>query len=133
MTKKKTIAEKTAKLTKGGKVHATGRRAFAQGDVLFVPCDGVPSGARAVAPDKGRLVVAHSETGHDHFIAAIPGAEMFQHPTDPLVCFLRLAQDVELEHARTFDTHATFCIPKGTYEMRRQVEQTPDGMQMVVD
>ena len=133
MTKRQTIQEKTAKRTHGGRVQLSGRKPFAQGDVFFVPIEAVPAGAELVKVKGGRIVVAHSETGHDHYIAAIPGAEMFTAPKDPNVCFLRLAADVDLVHARPFDTHVTMKLPRGTYEVRRQREYTPEGFRRVED
>jgi hypothetical protein len=38
----------------------------AQGDVFFRRVDVLPNGVKPVAAVNGRVVVTHSETGHDH-------------------------------------------------------------------
>jgi hypothetical protein len=45
---------------------------FAQGEITTDVVDRLPEGAtlRKVAPINGRLVVSHSEQGHDHYIPA---------------------------------------------------------------
>ena len=47
------------------------RRAYRQGDVLLVPCAGIPADACEEAPEGGRVILAHGErTGHCHAMAA---------------------------------------------------------------
>ena len=113
----------------------------AQGDVLFRRVKSMPAGVKEVSREDGALVVAHSETGHHHLVMA-EGVQMFDHPTDPLVRFLRvpaqLADGVDVTHHRPWDTHATLRLlgdSKGEtiYEVRRQREYTPEGWRRVED
>ena len=111
----------------------------AQGDLLIrrIADDAIPAGAEEVAPTGGRHVVAHSETGHHHYLDAT-GVTLLRVPGDPMVAYLVIASDAEheyarLEHARPWDTHETIAIPPGTYELRRQREYTPEGWRRVED
>jgi hypothetical protein len=105
----------------------------AQGDVLAMRVEKIPTGAKQ-APKTDRIVVAHSETGHDHYLAAA-GVEKFDHPTDPLICYLRIEgpDGAVLTHARAHDTHAPLRLPPGVWEIRRQREYTPAGWARVED
>lgn len=108
----------------------------AQGDVLFevvdstaVPADAKPVGRAA----DGRLIVAHSETGHHH---AFPDGSLVEMLTtsDPRVCYLRCEQTSTLLHERAWDTHAPTEFGGGlTYKVYRQIEETPEGWQFVAD
>jgi hypothetical protein len=106
----------------------------AQGDVYIRRVSAIPSGAREIAPTDGRHVIAHSETGHDHFVRAAGGAIGFYEHDEPLVCYLRVEVPLaEVMHAREFDTHESIGLPPGIYEIRRQREMTPDGWRPVED
>jgi hypothetical protein len=106
------------------------RSMAAQGDVLFRRVAAIPNSARE-RPRAGPLVVAHSETGHDHVIHA-SAVTLFE-TADPLVCFLRLDSPfADVEHLRPYDTHETLRLlgdPGGSafYELRRQREHVPDA------
>lgn len=113
----------------------------AQGDVLFRRVKSMPKGVTEVPREEGALVVAHSETGHHHLVSA-KGVQMFQHPADPLVRFLKvpaqLADGVDVTHHRPWDTHATLRLlgdaaGEVIYEIRRQREHTPEGWRQVED
>jgi hypothetical protein len=109
----------------------------AQGDVLIRRINKLPKGVKAVSAEKGRFVVAHSETGHDHIIAERPNVKMYT-GADPLVSYLEVIEATEqtealLEHLRGFDTHETISIRPGFYELRRQREHTPQGWRRVED
>jgi hypothetical protein len=103
----------------------------AQGDVLFRRIAVLPSEAKP-SNEKGRIIVAHSETGHHH---AIDDSGVVRFETgDPLVCYLQLASDCDVVHHRPFDTHATVrLIGPGIFEVRRQREYTPQGWRRVED
>ena len=112
----------------------------AQGDVLFRRVKSMPDGVKPVER-QGDLVVAHSETGHHHVIRH-PAVMLFEHPTDPLVSFVRvppkLADSVDVEHLRPFDTHETLRLLNETeseviFEIRRQREYVPEGWRRVED
>lgn len=103
----------------------------AQGDILVMRIDEIPTNAREVE-SKNRVIVAHSETGHDHYLEPT-GVQFYEH-TDPLVCFLRVeGAFADIMHARPFDTHETIRLPRGLYKIHRQREMTPEGWQQVQD
>ena len=108
------------------------RNIGAQGDVVFRRIDKLPDGAKAVQ-EKGRIVVAHSETGHHHAIDDT-GVVRFE-AGDPMVCYLQLAGDhCDVVHHRPFDTHETLrLLGSGIFEVRRQREYTPQGLRRVED
>lgn len=109
-------------------------KVFAQGDVIFLRVEELPESLVEVPRDeKGRLVTAHSETGHHH---AIDGddARLFQEPNDPLVAYLSVeGGGVELVHHRPVDTHAPIHFPAGIWKVSRQQEYTPEGWRRVED
>lgn len=106
----------------------------AQGDLLIRRIERLPENVRPEKPNNRHFIVAHSETSHHHVVDAKPGVEYFV-TDDPLVAYLRVVDQTEttLEHLRSFDTHESFLIPGGTYEIRRQREYTPEGWRRVAD
>jgi hypothetical protein len=95
-----------------------GQRLYRQGDVLLRPVETIPTAAREVERDAGRIILAHGEvTGHAHAISA-PPAEATLLTTDENERFLRLVDDVALEH----EEHATLVIPAGMYRVVQQRE-----------
>lgn len=109
----------------------------AQGDTLFRRINALPAGATpAVETDPGKVVVAHSETGHHHFFEAVPGITRYT-SADPLVGYLTVdascADGVALIHGRAHDTHESISFGPGTYEVRRQREYVPGGFRRVED
>lgn len=110
-------------------------RDAAQGDIYVRRVRGVPKSAtRRIAPAAGRVIVAHSETGHHHYAAAA-AVEGWEDPADPMVCYLRVtAPGAQLEHGRAWDTHETLALREGrVYEIRRQEELAPEGWRQVQD
>lgn len=105
----------------------------AQGDVFVRRVSALPDGLRAAEAVAGRHVVAHSETGHHHWLAA-SGVERWEDPTDPLRCFLRIGDvGAVLTHDRAHDTHAPLLLGGGIWEVRRQREYSPAGWRRAVD
>ena len=106
----------------------------AQGDLLITRIKSLPKFAKPLKAEKGKFILAHSETGHHHTVAEHPGVEFFA-GEDPLVSYLRVIDNVEvtLEHERSFDTHESLLLKGGTYEIRRQREYTPQGWRKVQD
>lgn len=116
----------------------------AQGDVVFRKVGELPKGAKEIRRQDGKLVVAHSETGHHHVVSD-PCAKLFSHPTDPMLSFLKIpgtmranSDGVDVEHLRPWDTHETLKllgnITQDTiYEIRRQREWVPEGWRRVED
>lgn len=104
----------------------------AQGDLYARKIRALPTGLVRREPDSGRHVVAHSETGHHHYLMAA-GVECWDDPKDPLICYLQIASEATLTHARSWDTHAPITLGKGVWEIRRQEEMTPEGWRQVQD
>lgn len=115
----------------------TFKKQAAQGDLLIRRIDKLPSGVKLVVPTDGQHIVAHSETGHNHVIAARPNVELYT-TGDPMISYLQVieatdATETLLEHLRSYDTHETIKISPGIYEVRRQREYTPEGWRRVED
>lgn len=110
--------------------------AAAQGDVCFIRREALPDGVREIAPVNGRIVVTHSETGHDHVMvldrAETPAVRMYG-GDNPLVAWLEVNRPTALEHLRPHDTHEPILFGPGIYEIRRQREYTPEGFRRVED
>lgn len=114
-----------------------------QGDALMFRVDSLPADAVPVKPENGMLLVTHSETGHHHAVDVKPGLELFQHPSDPLVGWLKISKEVQyadVVHHRAWDTHETLRLlysdsPAGEtiFEIRRQREHSPEGWRRVED
>jgi hypothetical protein len=100
-----------------------------QGDVALVRVETAPKGATEVPRENGGVVLAHGEaTGHVH---------QFR---DPGVCMLRregvsaaVVSIVDAEALLVHEEHATIPVPPGHYEVRRQVEYTPEELRNVAD
>lgn len=126
-TEREYTLDAISKLDKGPRVV---NRMAAQGDLLIRRVESIPADAKR-EERKGRLILAHSETGHHH---AIDAADVVRFvPNDPLICFLQVASEADVVHHRNFDTHATLRLPPGNYEVRRQKEYTPEGYRRVED
>lgn len=110
-------------------------RTAAQGDVYFVRVSDdfvVPENFVEVAPENGKLIVTHSETGHHHVMSPL-NAHMFRNPDSEYDAVLVIDRPTALEHERSFDTHAPILFTEGTYKVRRQREYTPEGYRRVQD
>lgn len=104
----------------------------AQGDILIMAVDAIPTNTIERQPRDGHYVLAHSETGHQHIVDA-KNAQFWESP-NPLVCFLKIdGEYADLVHQRSFDTHETIRIPAGNYQIRRQREWSPAGWRRVKD
>ena len=106
----------------------------AQGDLLICRIEKLPENIKQEKSIEGRFIVAHSESGHHHVIAEKPGVEYFS-GEDPMVAYLRVIDNTEvtLEHLRDFDTHESWLIKGGTYEILRSREYTPTGWRRTQD
>ncbi len=108
----------------------------AQGDVLIRRIEVLPDGAKPVDAIDGRIVVTHSETGHDHVMMLdrkkSPNVEMFQ-GDNPLVAWLKVTRPTVLKHLRPHNTHEPIMFSVGMYEIRRQREHSPEGWRRVAD
>jgi hypothetical protein len=105
----------------------------AQGDVMFRRIETLPADARPCAATGGAFVVAHSETGHNHVVLERPGVTMFS-GMDELRSYLVVEdKPAPVEHQRSFDTHQSFALAPGVWEVRRQREYTPEGFRRAAD
>lgn len=104
----------------------------AQGDIYITKIDKLPAGAIEVAPESGRVIVTHSETGHHHVMDA-RSVTMYRLPDSIMDCLLVVDSQTALEHLREHDTHTPIMFEKGTYHVRRQREYTPEGFRRVED
>lgn len=104
----------------------------AQGDVLFIKVDQLPEGSELRPQEKGRAIVAHSETGHHH--VALADQIRLYGTSDPMVCYL-VSENVytDVVHERPFDTHETLRLPPGVWQVKRQRELSPEGWRQVAD
>lgn len=105
----------------------------AQGDVRLVPCDEIPEDLTQQAPESGRYVLAHSETGHHHALAVSDDVTVYDQ--DEFISYVenRGENVVELRHLRNFDTHGPIGIPPGKFRVVRQREYTPEGYRRAAD
>jgi len=118
----------------------TFNKCAAQGDVLFIRREAMPEGLTEQAADPtGALIVTHSETGHNHVMVldrpaadAVPAVQMFN-DGDPLKSWLQVNRPTSLDHLREHHTHESIMFEAGVYEVRRQVESTPEGWKRVQD
>lgn len=110
----------------------TFKNVCAQGDVYFRRVDKMPDDVVPVAAEKGRLVVTHSETGHNHVMDA-DGVTMHRLPDSIMDCFLVVEKPATLEHLRPHDTHESIQFEPGVYHVRRQREFSPEGWKRVED
>lgn len=111
----------------------------AQGDVLIRRIANLPARAKAIAPANGRVVVTHSETGHDHIMVldkpskkSAPNVEMYE-GDNPLIAWIKVNRPTSLDHLRPHDTHEPIMFEPGIYEIRRQREHSPKGWRRVAD
>jgi hypothetical protein len=104
----------------------------AQGDILIRRIAELPSGVEKVEPENGKIVVAHSETMHNHIFDSTH-TELYSLPDDIMKCLLVVNEPTPLVHERSYDTHEPILFQPGIYEVRRQREYTPEGFRRVED
>ena len=103
-----------------------------QGDVCIRRIANFPIGLIKAVPEAGVYVVAHSETGHHHVVKE-RAAQMLIYQTNAFLAYLDVAEPTELEHLRSFDTHESYMLSPGKYEIRRQREHIPEGWRRAAD
>jgi hypothetical protein len=105
----------------------------AQGDVMFRRIEALPTDAQPAKAIDGAFVVAHSETGHNHVVMERPTVKMFS-AMDEFRSYLVVEdKPAEVKHQRSFDTHQSFALAPGIWEVRRQREYTPEGFRRAAD
>jgi hypothetical protein len=108
----------------------------AQGDFIIIKVNSIPDNVEVINPEKGKIVVAHSETGHNHVMEAERVTAYKTTGTkdvDLYEMFLSVSQDTPIEHQRSFDTHESIMVPAGNYIVKRQREYTPLGFRKAAD
>lgn len=97
----------------------------AQGEITVLRIGGIPSnrnveGFAALAPEGGKFVIGHSETGHHHVIGCSGADVMVMEKPPEGMRILRaiLENPTALEHLRPHDTHETIMLEPGEYEFR---------------
>lgn len=110
----------------------TFNRIAAQGDILIMRIAALPRGVVPIEPSNGRVVVAHSETGHHHVMLA-ERTKAYRLPDSIMDIFLAVERGDVLEHLRPYDTHEPIGLAPGFYRVRRQREYTPEGFRRVED
>lgn len=104
----------------------------AQGDIYITRIDKLPAGVVHIAPEGGRIIVTHSETGHHHVMLA-ERTKAYKLPDSIMDIFLTVEQGDTLEHLRPHDTHESIAFGPGFYYVRRQREYVPEGFRRVED
>lgn len=100
----------------------------AQGDFVITKIDALPEGLKQVSIENGKLVVAHSETGHHHVMEATRGVTAYEKADkDIFTMFLKVDAPTPIEHLRSFHTHEGLMVQPGIYRINRQRQATPTG------
>lgn len=110
----------------------TFKNVCAQGDVYIRRIARLPKGVAPYPAENGRVIVAHSETGHHH---DMDGDTVTMHhlPDSIMDCFLVVKEGSVLEHHRSTYTHESIAFGPGVYHVRRPREHTPEGWRRVED
>lgn len=106
-------------------VESQSRSIYRQGDILLVPCSGIPGEALPQVPQNGRIVVAEGErTGHAHTMFADRVA-FFREDGTGSGGYLRVSgsNPVALSH----EEHAALEIAPGSYRVVQQREYQPQS------
>lgn len=104
----------------------------AQGDILVRRIDKLPDGVVPVAPENGKVIVTHSETGHHH-VMTMERTKAYRLPDSIMDIFLTVKGGDTLQHLRPNDTHEAIKFAPGNYHVRRQREYVPEGFRRVED
>jgi len=84
-----------------------------QGELLLIPVKENLTGGK-IEKD---YVVSHSETGHHHMLMGM--VQVFNNQ------IIKLDQDTQLEHKKSFDRHETITVPSGYYRVVKKTEYDP--------
>lgn len=108
----------------------------AQGDFVIMRVDSFPDGLEPIIPENTLLIIAHSETGHNH-VMVMDHVEAYKKSEtknrDLYEIFLLVKKPTEIVHQRLFDTHESIMTPPGNYIIKRQREYIPEGFRRAAD
>jgi len=108
----------------------------AQGDFLIIKIDELPEKIEQV--DLGdKVVIAHSETGHNHVMERPAGVDVFvpsgETYEDTFNVFLNVKEPSPIVHERSYDTHEALMVRPGLYKIARQREYVSEGFRKAQD
>jgi len=113
-------------------ISMVGRSFAIQGDIALTRVESIPLEVTQDGTDKGRYILAHSETGHHHAVLEDEG--VLYKTEDPMVAYLVVDNMANLKHYKPgADAHRTVSLDKGIYRINRQREYTPQGLRAVAD
>lgn len=99
----------------------------AQGEISIRKIAKLPVGVTPIAPNRDRVIIGHSETGHHHTIAG-DCVNVFEATTAPdgmRILYAIVKSATTLDHERPFDTHEAIGLQPGMYEFRIGREYDP--------
>lgn len=101
----------------------------AQGEISIRRIEKMPENIKPLAPELGKFIIGHSETGHHH-IMTLDRKQAFESTSAPAgmrILYANLETAGELIHERGHDTHETISFEPGIYEFRLGREYDPYG------
>lgn len=99
----------------------------AQGEISIRRVTSLPANVTPLAPEKGKFIIGHSETGHHH-VMTLDRKQAFEATKAPegmRILYANLEAAGELVHERGHDTHETISFEPGIYEFRLGREYDP--------
>jgi hypothetical protein len=110
----------------------TEKTGFRQGDVMVIPAERIPPGAKEIADESGRVVLAEGEaTGHAH---ALYGGRVKMFLADEGYGGGTYIDVPKGGDALKHEEHTPHHIPAGPHRVIRQVEyDLQDGVRTVAD
>ena len=106
----------------------------AQGEITILRIGDVPAkrsrrkGCTPLQMENGRLVIGHSESGHNHVLSRNDGADVMVLDSPPAgmrILYAILKNPTSLDHLREHDTHESIMLDPGEYEIRIAREYDP--------
>ena len=96
----------------------------------------LPADAKEVKAENGMHLVAHSESGHHHYVDAAHAR--FYRSDNPDTCYLMIeaGNEAYLKHMKPSsdpDRHGTQRLQSPLYVINLQQEETPEGLRRVED
>lgn len=113
--------------------YKTFKIAAAQGEVNIRRVETLPDGLTPVAPERGLLIVGHSESGHHHGFRAGPGVTVLERTKDLPAGMKILYAILENPTAMIQDAeapHEPIMLGAGVYELRISREFDPFSEQI---